>query len=219
MARLDLPDPAGSRASVTVTNSGKSPLFARLLAKGIPAAGGERPVSNGLALSLRYLGMDGKSLDPAKAEGGDDFIVEATVRNRSGEELKNLALSQLLPSGWEIVNFRVGEELPKPRARDDEGDYEEIEPKAPSPPLYDYQDVRDDRVLTYFSIGTKDPKVFKTYVTKAYDGDFFLPATSVSGMYDERFQAVLPGRWLTPGAATAPSASGAARRSASGSAR
>ena len=83
MARLELPAPDGVQASVTIANSGGAPVFARILARGTPAAGNERPMANGLSLSLRYLGMDGKTVDPAKAEAGADMIVEATVRNRS----------------------------------------------------------------------------------------------------------------------------------------
>lgn len=141
--------------------------------------------------------MDGKNVDPAKAEAGADFIVEATVRNRSGQTLKNLALTQLLPSGWEIANFRVGAELPKPKDQGDDSE-DAVAAAPPPPPLYDYQDVRDDRVLTYFSMGAKEPKVFKIYVTKAYEGSFFLPAASVAAMYDQRFQALVPGKWLLP---------------------
>jgi alpha-2-macroglobulin len=198
MARVELPAPGGTSASLTLSNAGKAPVFARIVARGVPAAGKERPLANGLSLSLRYLGMDGKVLDPARAAPGTDFSVEATVRNLSGQALKNLALTQLLPSGWEIANYRVGSELPKPKA---EEDGERIEAKAPEAPLYDYQDLRDDRVITYFSLGTKDPKVFTTYVTKAYEGSFFLPAASVQAMYDEeRYQALVPGRWLDPSA-------------------
>lgn len=201
MARIELPAPDGVEAAVTVANSGASPLFARILARGRPAAGNEKPTSNGLSLSLRYLGMDGRTVDPAKAEAGADMIVEATVRNRSGQALKNLALTQLMPSGWEIVDFRPAAELPKPAKNDngDQGDSEDSgAPPAPPPPLFDYQDVRDDRVLTYFSMNAKEPKVFKIYVTKTYEGNFFLPATTVSAMYEQRFQALVPGRWLGP---------------------
>jgi hypothetical protein len=212
MARLDLPLPAGTHAAVSVANGGTAPIFARVLARGTPPAGREKPLSNGLSLSLRYVGMDGKVLDPSKIASGTDLIVEATVKNRAGKAIKNLALTQLLPSGWEIANYRVGSELPKPQKADAKSDSESDgdgesdsdtngQTKAKVLPLFDYQDIRDDRVLTYFSI-EKDPKVFKIYVTKAYEGSFFLPASSVSAMYDEeRYQALVPGRWLS---ATAP---------------
>jgi len=194
MARLDLSVPAGRSATLTITNAGSTPVYARILARGTPALGQEKAMAKGLSLGLRYLGMDGKTVDPAAAQSGADFVVEATVQNRSGQNLKNLALTQLLPSGWEIANFRVGAELPKPAKEEEEG----ARPEAP-PPLYDYQDVRDDRVLTYFSIAAKEAKVFKLYVNKSYEGSFYLPPSSVSAMYDERFQALVPGRWLQGG--------------------
>ena len=215
MARVDLPKPEGLKATVAILNSGSSPIFVRVLSRGTPVAGNEKPQANGIALSQRYIGMDGKILDPAKALSGANFIVESTVRNRSGKDLKNLALTQLLPSGWEIVNFRVAAELPKPRAEGDQGGDAEATRAAPAAPLFDYQDLRDDRVLTYFSMGTKDPKVFKTYVTKVYDGTFFLPAVSLSAMYDDRFQAMVPGRWLD-GRAAGPGSGGGAGKNRAG---
>ncbi len=195
MARLDLPKPAGERVELSISNAGNAPVHVRIAARGTPAAGFEKPVSNGLSLSIRYLDMSGKTVDPNAAPAGSDMIVEAVVRNRSGQDLKNLALSQLLPSGWEIASYKIGQELPKPR---EEGDYDRPAPKKPEP-LYDYRDQRDDRVLTYFSLGARDSKTFSTYVNKAYAGDFFLPATSVEAMYDGRWQAVSPGRWLSGG--------------------
>jgi uncharacterized protein YfaS (alpha-2-macroglobulin family) len=204
MARLDLPSPRGVHATVTVINTGSAPIFARVFARGTPPAGRERPLSNGLSLSLRYVGMDGRTLDPGAVAPGTDLAVETTVRNRTGKAIKNLALTQLLPSGWEIANYRVGSDLPKPQ---EEGAKRPGREESRALPLYDYQDVRDDRVLTYFSIGEKDPKVFKIFVTKAYEGSFFMPATSVSAMYDEeRYQALVPGRWLSPDASSGPGA-------------
>jgi hypothetical protein len=195
MARVDLPAPQGSQATVSVVNTGTSPIFARIVARGTPVAGTEKPLSSGLSLSLRYIDMNGRILNPATVASSTDFVVEATVRNRTGQELKNLALTQLLPSGWEIANYRVGKELPKPKEEGDK-DQDQPDPEVVAP-LYDYQDVRDDRVLTYFSLEAREPKVFKIYVTKAYEGDFFMPAASVSAMYDEqRYQALVPGRWL-----------------------
>jgi hypothetical protein len=207
MARVDLARPSGDEASVVITNSGSSPVFARVVAQGIPAAGDEKASSNGLALSVRYLDMDGKIIDPGKVAMGADFIVEATVRNRAGRDLDNLALTQLLPASWEIANYRVGTDLPKPKAKAKGGDEDEedtVDQKSQAAlPLYDYQDVRDDRVLTYFSLGAKESKAFKLYVTKAYEGSFFLPAASVYAMYDEdRYQALVPGRWLSASAQT-----------------
>jgi uncharacterized protein YfaS (alpha-2-macroglobulin family) len=194
IARVDVDERLEKAAAISIRNEGSSPVFARLVAKGIPAAGRERAISNGLSLSLRYLGMDGKPIDPAKAQSGSDLVVEATVRNRAGRALKDLALTQLLPAGWEIANYRVGSELPIPSKEKEEAS---PRPERKAGPLYDYQDIRDDSVRTYFSLGEKESKTFRIYATKAYEGSFYLPAASVSAMYDEeRCQALVPGKRL-----------------------
>jgi len=212
MARLDLPAPSGTRADLSIRNTGSAVLFARVVAQGVPEAGKEVARSEGLSLSLKCASMEGYPVDPAKLSSGSDFAIEATVKNLAGRNLKNLALSQLLPSGWEIMNFRPALELPKPTKElqrsvssgdDDEGDDDEgtARSAAAPAPFLDYQDVRDDRVLTYFSLGANEEKTFRIYATKTYEGRFFMPATTVRAMYDEeRCQALVPGVWISPGA-------------------
>ncbi len=191
MAKYDLPAPSGGQIALKLENKGSTPVFVRLVARGIPQPGSERAVSNGVSLSIKYLTMDGRSVDPAKLKQGEDYIIETTVKNRSGRDIKNMALTQLVPSGWEIANYRIGAELPNPKKEDRDSSRKKEEP------LYDYQDRRDDRVLTYFDLGAKDTKVFTVYVNATYEGDFFLPATRLECMYDPTFSAVSPGRWLS----------------------
>jgi uncharacterized protein YfaS (alpha-2-macroglobulin family) len=163
MARLDPPRPDLGDSLVAVENKGRSPVFARLIARGTPAMGDEKAVSRGLSLELSYTGMNGESVDPDKLESGSDFIVQASIYKPRGEDYY----------------------------------YEERKPEKKSTvDVYDYQDVKDDRVLTYFSMEPGDQKIFKIYVNKTYAGRFYLPATSVEAMYDNRWQGISPGRWL-----------------------
>ncbi|HTX72016.1 MAG TPA: MG2 domain-containing protein [Rectinemataceae bacterium] len=203
IARVDLPKPAGSTAELSIVNRGSAPVYVRVATRGVPPAGGEKAASSGLTLSIRYLGMDGRGIDPAQIPAGTDFIAEAVIRNRSGQDLNNLALSQLFPSGWEIANYRVGEELPKPAGEGDGSDSgvsaAKQAPKTTSSD-YEYRDIRDDRVLTYFSMASGEVKNFRIYLNQTYGGSFFLPAATVQAMYSDRWQAVLPGRWLGTGA-------------------
>ena len=63
----------------------------------------------------------------------------------------------------------------------------------------DFQDIRDDRVLTYFDLpATKNDLtyVYKIQLNAAYAGRYFLPATNVEGMYDNRLRATAPGKWV-----------------------
>ena len=64
-----------------------------------------------------------------------DFVAEVTVMNigRIGA-YEEVALSHIFPSGWEIHYAR----LDVPQGRSGSG--------------FDYQDIRDDRIYTYFDI-------------------------------------------------------------------
>ena len=52
-------DKAASSASLELKNTGKSTLFARLVAEGIPAEGKEEAYANGLTLAVSYMDHDG----------------------------------------------------------------------------------------------------------------------------------------------------------------
>ena len=54
---------------------------------------------------------------------------------------------------------------------------------------YTYQDIRDDRVLTYFNLYRGETKVFTIRLQAAYTGNFILPAVQSEAMYDTTVQA------------------------------
>ena len=53
----------------------------------------------------------------------------------------------------------------------------------------DYQDIRDDRVYTYFGLGGGSTRTFKTILTATYSGTYYLPAVSCEAMYDNSIYA------------------------------
>ena len=83
---------------------------------------------------------------------------------------RNLALTAVFPSGWEILNDRIGEEEV---ASDDA----------------DYRDIRDDRVCTYFDLPAGKEKVFRTRLSAAYTGTFHHPSVTCEAMYDHEVRA------------------------------
>jgi uncharacterized protein YfaS (alpha-2-macroglobulin family) len=118
-------------------------------------------------------------VDPESAQPGQDLVAMVTVSNLSRYlALEQVALNLLVPSGWEIGGRRLAGE-------DSSGERN-----------YDYQDIRDDRVYTYFSLAGGESKIFALPVTPAYGGVFYLPAVMVEAMYDPTINARIPGRWL-----------------------
>ena len=61
---------------------------------------------------------------------------------------------------------------------------------------YNYRDIRDDRVLTYFNLGAGQTKTFKVRLQAAYRGMYYLPAVSCQAMYEPREQARTKGSWV-----------------------
>lgn len=178
--RTDLsPDADGE---IRIQNQGKSILFARLIRSGIPAKGATEPISDRLHLEVTYRTLDGSSLDPRKLEQGTDVIAEVAVTNTSRLIVKDLALTQIFPTGWEIDNARVQDQA------------SQYSFGSASQPVY--QDIRDDRVYTYFSLEAGERKSFRVKLNAAYQGRFWLPAIQAEAMYRSDFRARWPGHWV-----------------------
>lgn len=70
-----------------------------------------------------------------------------TLSNISGtSDYSNLALTHIIPSGWEIYNER----MIVPEASSSNSN--EANTPESSADKYTYKDIRDDRVLTYFDL-------------------------------------------------------------------
>jgi uncharacterized protein YfaS (alpha-2-macroglobulin family) len=140
-----------------------------LITEGTPARGNEEDGQNNLAINIRYTDMKGSDVDVSRMQQGTEFMAEVTVIHTGlRTTYENLALSQVFPSGWEINNLRLtGDEALAASAS------------------YNYQDIRDDRVYTYFHLTPNQRKTFKVLLTATYAGSYYLPAVSCEAMYDK----------------------------------
>ncbi|HRZ91065.1 MAG TPA: hypothetical protein P5117_16410, partial [Spirochaetia bacterium] len=190
--------PAGTEAGgrLTVRAEGGAPVYVRVLAEGEARAGEEAPEARGLSVLTVYKDMEGRTLDPEAAPPLSDLVVETTVRNLTRRTVRNVALTQKLPSGWEIRNFRVGSEE---RETWDEG-YGQGSGRPWWYPRrdYTYQDVRDDRVFTYLDLGPGKEAVVRVFANKTYDGRFYRPGAFAEAMYDPEYRALERGAWMRP---------------------
>lgn len=183
IAVVDFSGNARNHRNVGVKNNSAAKLYARVVLGAQPLNGEQRAMDNNISLSIRYLDVNGQAIDPARITQGADFTAEVTVKRQSAFSFpfNELALTQIFPSGWEIMNNRMSS----------------IPADGSSPA--DYQDVRDDRVLTYFDLpNNKDDmvRVYKVQLNAAYAGRYYLPMVSCEGMYDNRIRASTTGRWV-----------------------
>ncbi len=166
--------------SIVVKNKGEAELYSSLLLTGIPIRDESDEEAQDLSLSIKYLTDDGKSLNPQKIKKGTDFVVQFTITH-NGERMdyENLALSAVFPSGWEIINSRL---------------YDTFDFDSGSE--FDYQDIRDDRVYTYFNLKKGSKKVFRFKLNATYEGKYWSPSVFCEAMYNPSIRAKSKGFWI-----------------------
>ncbi len=188
----------GPALRLEVRAMGDTRLYVRLISEGLPAPGNERPAAQGLAVAVRYQ-LAGGGAAGDSFEQGQDIESEVEVRNPGKAPYEQLALTQLVPAGWEIRPAQPEAEAPGAAPAAAPAQASRAQPpraQAAAQPGYDYQDIRDDRVLTYFGLKAGETKVFRVRLNAAYQGTFYLPLTKVEAMYDPTVSARTAGRWI-----------------------
>lgn len=88
-------------------------LYVSLASTGVPSASPlALPASSqNLALQREFFKIDDNgvrvSIDPATLKKGDEFYIALKLSNLGAKPVRNLALTQIIPSGWEIQNTRI----------------------------------------------------------------------------------------------------------------
>ena len=160
-----------------VKNKGNGMVFPRLILDGIPMQGDTSRASNGLTIATRYTTLNGDRLDVSQLAQGTDFIAKVTVKNTGNRDYEELALDQMFPSGWEILNTRL--------------DNLNLGGATPT-----YKDIRDDRVYQFFDLKRGERKTFHVMLNAAYLGQYYLPTVEAQAMYDRSINARVGGRWV-----------------------
>jgi len=117
----------------------------------------------------------------SKLQQGQDFVATVSVSNQTNNNVNDVALSQLFPSGWEIVNTRFTDfgSTTTSQAR--------------------FTDIRDDRVNFYFDLNKKGKygtKTFNVMLNASYLGTYYLPGVQAEAMYDNDYLVRNKGRWI-----------------------
>jgi len=162
------------------TNTSKNLLYVRVIRTGQPLNGDEQASANDLAIDVKYTDLAGLPIDVTRMEQGTDFLAEVSithpgVRNRYDE----LALTQIFPSGWEIINSRL-----------------EVSAGVLKGDVPEYQDFRDDRVYSYFDLYPRQSQKFIVKLNSTYLGKYYLPSVSCEAMYDNTINARTKGMWV-----------------------
>ena len=178
IAQRDIPIVMGGN-EITVTNNKGNVVYVTLAQKGKLPLGDELAEQKNMTLKVEYLDGEGEKLDVTSLRQGTEIIAKVAVTNTSNDYVDNIALSQIFPSGWEIVNTSFTE-----LGGGAEGNAR-------------YTDIRDDRVNFYFDLSRGKTKLFSVKLNASYLGTYYLPGTQLEAMYDGDYYARNKGMWVT----------------------
>ncbi len=166
--------------NISLKNESEGILYARVILDGKPLQGDTTAAQNDLNMSIQYETLKGKKLDPTSIPQGTDFVAVVTVKNPGIRgNYEEMALTQVFPAGWELRNLRM-----------DNLEYT-IKNDAS-----DYQDIRDDRIYTYFDISSNNTRTYSILLNATYEGRYYLPSVYCEAMYDNGINARESGGWV-----------------------
>jgi uncharacterized protein YfaS (alpha-2-macroglobulin family) len=155
--------------------SGAGALYYFWELEGISAGGRVREEDSYLKVRRQFLTRTGQPVGAATFRQNDLVVVKLTIQAADAAgEVKNVAITDLLPAGLEIENPRLG----ATRAIG-------FVTNADQP---DYLDVRDDR-LNIFTTATPKPKTFYYLARAVSKGTFKLGPVSADAMYNAEYHS------------------------------
>ena len=163
--------------TISVQNKSKAIVYARLTSSGILPVGQEQADQSNLSIKTAYRSTNGLMVNPTSLEQGTEFICDITISNTSNRSIENVALTHIVPSGWEIVNLRY---------TDAGGSQNQV----------DYTDIRDDRTMFYFSLQANSTKTLRVTLNASYLGSYYLPGVQANAMYDNAYRCRTIGQWV-----------------------
>jgi alpha-2-macroglobulin len=162
--------------SIVIENPSSNPVYASVTMRGIPLNSEQGNTEKGLSMKIDYLNSDLSPVDHKNLAQGSDFMMVVKVTNNTFTRVENIALTSMVPSGWEIQNTRLFEAVTG------------IKESA-----FEYRDYRDDRVNTYFSLLRGETKTFIMILNAAYKGEFNQPGIWCEAMYNAGYYSRHPG--------------------------
>ncbi|MBH8557506.1 alpha-2-macroglobulin family protein [Hymenobacter negativus] len=161
--------------NVSIRTAGKGSLYYFWETEGISASGQVREEDSFLKVRRQFLTRDGAPLGAPTFRQNDLVVVKISIESGDAAgEIKNVAITDLLPAGLEIENPRIGALRELAWAKD-----------ASTP---DYLDVRDDRI-NMFTTATGTPKHFYYLCRAVSKGTFKLGPVNADAMYNAEYHS------------------------------
>lgn len=155
-----------------------SKLYAKFVMRGKPLSVSNTSNNSKIQMEVQYTDISGNPIDITTLKQGTQFYSKVSIRHMgiTRENYENMALSNIFPSGWEIQNVRVEGQL-------------NVSKSSP----FTFQDIRDDRVNTFFNLNYNQSVVYYVLLNASYLGNYVMPVINCEAMYDNSVYANVSG--------------------------
>lgn len=166
-------------------------LFASFGVEGI-RLDNAKPFEKNLELKRKFFDDKGREISEDEIKSSKTFYMGISVSQKGDfGTLRNVALTQVLPSGWEVANTLLAGQSKV------DAQFKEWNSN------YDFIDIRDDKIMWFFSLESGASKnATKTFFIKLNaitPGKYNLSGAFVEAMYDDNFGALSEGKSVIVG--------------------
>ncbi len=154
--------------------SANKDIFVSFGVEGVKAS--ENPAfSNKISLDRAFYDEKGNKISPSEIGSGQTFYMRISVSlNEGANYVSNIALTQILPSGWEVSNTLLDDNTPSFVKNSN----------------YDFIDVRDDKIMWFFGLNKNRTHHFYIKLNAITPGSYTLSGAYAEAMYDDTYRAL-----------------------------
>lgn len=152
------------------------PLYVNHIWDGILEETDIKASADKIAIDREFLDTNGKPIDVSTLASGQSFYLMLSLKNADNNtpvSVRNVAITQNLPSGWEIENTRLNDDNLPDFVRDDH---------------ITYTDIGDDKIMWFLDFNSQSRKMF-VKINTITPGNYLLPPATAEAMYDNSFRA------------------------------
>jgi len=150
----------GKQARLNLKNNSDASLYAQVVMRGVATQCPVSSLVNGLEMSIVYTTDNGLQLNPVQLDQSTTFKAIVRVRNVSQKSAEHVAITHIVPAGWEILKSEPSSNV-------------------------NYQDLRDDRLLSYVdNLAPGAMATINVSLSATYAGSYYLPSVHAEAMYD-----------------------------------
>ncbi len=169
---VDMRSYAGRRVDVQVKGNG--PMYYFWEVSGISATGEIKQEDSYMKVRRSYFDRSGNEITTGTFTQNDLVVVRITIEGLYSNIISNVAITDMLPAGFEIENTRLAE-MPEIKWIKDEA-------------TADYMDIRDDRINLFTEV-TGAKKSFYYMVRAVSPGTYTLGPVQADAMYNGEYHS------------------------------